>query len=1071
MAELTLSDGQRSLELIGTGSTGIWLKQDGLNLPVVGKEMTYAESADSEGRRRIRSKPQNAEGSFAVFISASTDAVFWDWADNLQELVESAHENKGTITYTPPGGEQVTYDLESIQVTGMPQSGVMLNNRIVEVEVSFECLPYGRLAKRTVNLSDPYETEVTALSPSIFLPLAGSAPLTDLSGNARNGTAAGGVTAGGFTPGPLTVGDTGATDFDGTDDRITTTYATRRNFCTNPVASVNTTGWGPGANGFDTFARVTSLPTSSGLPDASITTGFNFIGSTAGDRQDMTATGLTVGVVYTMSYYVHLTSLSASDVSLAAATSGGTSATATVGGSFTRKSLTFTATATSEIIRVFQSGAGACNGHFTAVMLEAASSAGTYFPTTAQLASGEAGWLGTAHASASDIGCFANGTTRTLMGWAYRDVSTASHELMSGDSAFAGNAFPNLELVTGTQNVRFRPQNSGSLATWTSAWPGNAQWVHWALVYNETTDAMSLYVNGSLVSTQTVAGSYAASPGNLIIGRASASAVDSFNGKQAWVSVHQRALTATEISDAYDAGKAQATLVGPIDSFEVPDIPGQVPALGELTLTDTSSQARNHIEVGVQHRYIPASAEPIQRDAVTQITALAGTSNTRAGSLATNILRAGISTTPVAVCVADGEPHSGKWKIRARLWPSAVDTKVRLAWRAGSAPFTREKWVTIAGEDAWYEVDLGTVDIPELAPTHTADFRIEAKAATGLPTLDVDVMYFEPADNYTRLRGDSTQDIATASIIAADDFDAHAAGNLAGKTPDLGTGNWSGAGDADDFGTIYGGAFRSALSDSAGIQNGRFELCGTGVAAAVSVSVDVLFPAVSTSAVRAGGALLRYVDTDNFLIARLTGKTNPTSVVLTKRVAGTDTQIGSAAFVGSGGAYYSLTVTADAAGNVSVYAGPQGGVQSLYITVTADANLATAGALDDGRVGLWDHYTSATDTGARLYDNFVATSTASGAVISNPAMNSAQSVILAHNTALTENAAGTGQGKSPIREGQYLKLPPETRNGNRNRITVKARRLDVDEGFADSGTADTMTATLQVTPRVHLTSG
>jgi hypothetical protein len=526
----------------------------------------------------------------------------------------------------------------------------------------------------------------------------------------------------------------------------------------------------------------------------------------------------------------------------------------------------------------------------------------------------------------------------------------------------------------------------------------------------------------------------------------------------------------TLIDSAGNSGES-VTLSGPIDWFEVQSIPGHVPALGELTLTDTSSQARNHIEVGVQHRYIPASAEPIQRNAVTQITALAGTSNTRAGSLATNILRAGISTTPVAVCVADGEPHSGKWKIRARLWPSAVDTKVRLAWRAGSAPFTREKWVTIAGEDAWYEVDLGTVDIPELTPTHTADFRIEAKAATGLPTLDVDVMYFEPADNYTRLRGDSTQDIATASIIAADDFDAHAAGNLAGKTPDLGTGNWSGAGDADDFGTIYGGAFRSALSDSAGIQNGRFELCGTGVAAAVSVSVDVLFPAVSTSAVRAGGALLRYVDTDNFLIARLTGKTNPTSVVLTKRVAGTDTQIGSAAFVGSGGAYYSLTVTADAAGNVSVYAGPQGGVQSLYITVTADANLATAGALDDGRVGLWDHYTSATDTGGRLYDNFVATSTASGAVISNPAMNSAQSVILAHNTALTENAAGTGQGKSPIREGQYLKLPPETRNGNRNRITVKARRLDVDEGFADSGTADTMTATLQVTPRVHLTSG
>jgi hypothetical protein len=1053
MAELTLSDGQRTLELIGTGPNGIWLKQDGLNLPVVGKELTYAESADSEGRRRIRSKPQNAEGSFSVFIGPSdnlitnasfeidttgwgatgagvtlassstrastgasslyvtTDgtavdrgfqsdaititpgcvytgsisvfggagvnytlqvaeyevdgttlvgstsvayvgtgnwdrisatrttttgvrirlrftkdtitagtfyaddakletvagqgaytstvasALFWDAVDNLQGMVESAHENKGTITYTPPGGEQVTYDLQSIQVTGMPQSGVMLLNRIVEVEVSFECLPYGRLEARRLNLQSSYADSLVGTGRAILLPLCGSSPLTDLSGNSRNGTAVS-FTPGTFTPGPLTVDDEGASDFGGTNDYITTTY--------NP---------------------------------------------------------------------------------------------------------------------------------------------------------------------------FTNGTTRTFMGWAYRDSSATADTLFGGSVANPAV----LALSAGSQNVTFKPQNA-TTTTWAAAWPGNTQWVHWALVFNESTDAVTLYINGALVSATTNVQAYNATPGNFQIGSYNTT-TDPFDGKMAWVSVHTAALTAAQIGDAYDAGKAQATLVGPIDSFQVPDIPGQVPALGELTLTETSVQARNHIEVGVQHNYVAASAEPIQRDAMTQITALAGASSTRAGSLATNTILAGITTTPVAVCVADNEPHSGRWKIRARLWPSAVGTKVRLAWRAGSAPFVREKWITIPGEDAWFEVDLGTVNIPELTPTHTADFRIEARAASGIPTLDVDVMYFEPADNYTRLRGDTSQDVATAAVVAADDFNAQTSGALAGKTPVISTGNWSGAGDADDFGLAFVSAgprqeaTRQAVSDAAtGVHTGRLELCGTGVVAACTVSLDLTMQSAASTRTRRMGVILRYVDINNFLVGyveqQVIGGAWVAYAVLTKRVASVNTEL-SRVLVDASGVpsllYSALSVSADASGNANVYVGLNGAEPTLRISVT-DAVLATAAALDDGRVGMWDWNTDAI-VETRLFNNFVAVSNAAGATVANPAMNSAQSVILAHNTALTENAAGTGQGKTPIREGQYLTLPPETRSGNSSRITVKARRVDVDSGFADSGTADTMTATLSVTPRVHLTSG
>jgi len=39
----------------------------------------------------------------------------------------------------------------------------------------------------------------------------------------------------------------------------------------------------------------------------------------------------------------------------------------------------------------------------------------------------------------------------------------------------------------------------------------------------------------------------------------------------------------------------------------------------------------------------------------------------------------------------------------------------------------------------------------------------------------------------------------------------------------------------------------------------------------------------------------------------------------------------------------------------------------------------------------------------------------------------------------------------------------------KSRVVVRARRDDNDLGLADSGVSDTMTASLTVTPRVHLT--
>lgn len=147
-SSLLLSDGDRTLELVSsTLGTGLWLVD--FKPPLVAKENTWIDSPDSEGRRRGRSKPTNPEGSGKVGIGHTVSSTFLDWADNFQELVESVHQNRGSIRYTPlTGATAMTFEIESIELTDFPQN--LMNLKVCEVEFKFECKPYGKLAEETV---------------------------------------------------------------------------------------------------------------------------------------------------------------------------------------------------------------------------------------------------------------------------------------------------------------------------------------------------------------------------------------------------------------------------------------------------------------------------------------------------------------------------------------------------------------------------------------------------------------------------------------------------------------------------------------------------------------------------------------------------------------------------------------------------------------------------------------------------------------------------------------------------------------------------------------------------------
>jgi hypothetical protein len=522
-------------------------------------------------------------GRRPVTISGLLDPNAFGAERNLEvtRLLQATNAMRGdaVLTWTPTGGVPVRLPLRRQQpprITGSRVKAFQLSMIAADARIlaatagAWSALPtVAPTGFRAQSELATYRAALLASYPQLALPLGASAGLTDASGQGLDGTAVGGPTVGGATgPGFLRDSNT-ATDFDGTDDRVTTTYATRRNIVPNPSFEVNSTGWTFSA---PSWTSVFQTRATNSAPYAGSDGGFDLL--MAGTK-DATATeryldaltgilpGVAVGEVWTGSVranitdppasgggcYVYLAWFTAADAFISFSFGTGTLAAGA-------QTLTVTGTAPATaakvqlVIRMASTTASdTVSGRFDAALLERAASAGSYFPTVAQLAALDANWTGTAHQSVSELGCFANGSQRTFMGWASRDTSASADTLFGGSTATA----PVLQLAAGSQNVIFKPQN-GTAITWTAAWPGNAVWTHWALVFNEAGDTASLYINGALVSAQATTPAYQW-PGTFQVGSYNG-ATDPFDGKMAWPSIHKWSLTAAEIRQLYEVGRA-----------------------------------------------------------------------------------------------------------------------------------------------------------------------------------------------------------------------------------------------------------------------------------------------------------------------------------------------------------------------------------------------------------------------------------------------------------------------------------------------------------------------------------
>lgn len=260
---------------------------------------------------------------------------------------------------------------------------------------------------------------------------------------------------------------------------------------------MDTTGW-TAAVGGSVLTRNTSPPASGvGLPSG-VTESFNLVTTANGGRASVSI-AVTNGVTYRYSLYVRLNSLSATELRIALFNASPAlkahTAFSTVGGNFQRIDVSFTADATETwTFRVLQQGTGAMNVDFSAVLIEESASLGSYFDGSHT----NAGWLGTAHASQSDLGVLGNGKTVTFGGIAKRVNQSAVHTLLGGDVATNPTQ---VKLASGSGNLLVLI--GGTTYTFTSAWPNDALPHIWELVFREAADTLDLRIDGTLIEAKT----------------------------------------------------------------------------------------------------------------------------------------------------------------------------------------------------------------------------------------------------------------------------------------------------------------------------------------------------------------------------------------------------------------------------------------------------------------------------------------------------------------------------------------------------------------------------------------
>lgn len=408
-------------------------------------------------------------------------------------------------------------------------------------------------------------------------------------------------------------------------------------------------------------------------------------------------------------------------------------------------------------------------------------------------------------------------------------------------------------------------------------------------------------------------------------------------------------------------------------------------------------------------------------------TGFGGTQNTRTGAYdpnasGNNVVRATMYAEPSAILGTAAQIHQGRFRVKARVYATVADTRLRLAWQNEDGPLGRGDWVIPPTINAFAMVDLGVIG-PEASGLGTAGWtgRIEAYNAAG-GTLDVDFIALIPADYGTGRMGVNVAAGPTA-LVARDEFTGTTAGGaLNGRVPALGAA-WTTSGVATDFtfrdadATWNSEAVQRATAADAGFRYGVF-----GAVAAGQTAQAKLAYTAGVGGQSLGAVIARWVDANNHLRLRLKWTNNtitdPQNLHLEKVVAGTPVTLASGfVVIGVAPDYVQLALTVYPSGRVVAVAYSTWPNYTVTLEAT-HADLATGGALDDGLVGIAD---DAGEASTRIFDDVSGFTLADEPIL----IYAGRDLQVTDERALRANSTGTKYGIPPAGyTGAFPKPPP-----------------------------------------------
>lgn len=563
-----------------------------------------------------------------------------------------------------------------------------------------------------------------------------------------------------------------------------------------------------------------------------------------------------------------------------------------------------------------------------------------------------------------------------------------------------------------------------------------------------------------------------------------------------------------------------------IASMEVASVPGDVPALGRLVITDTGTQDRGHVEIGGdRYGYNSASPSDLDLTASADLTALAGT-------LSGSYIGLTVGTSAIGVCEARSMPHTGPHNVRAVVerTDATATIRVRAAVQTVDGQWTYTSWRTMPTSIGTYDLLLGDVTFPVVERgNQLSTLRIEAVASTAavvrvyrINPIPTEVVYAVARQKVggapSSFDGFDTFDQSAGALVGG--FTTNGVSAATNASPIVVTSNSHGLSNGD---TVYienvgGNTAANDIQTVAGVTTNTFQLSGTtgngtytsgGTIAKQGKAPNIGGRWYGMGAVGSAGAASFQVETTGHTAQRTTvsdtagNRSNGSFAFLGAAVAATVVQatvkftaLPTGSFYGLLARYVDtsnfLTLTINATSNLTLiktvagtpslvgnsygYFGALNFVHKLRLEVDANGTfraywqdvLIFSGTDSDLATG------GPLASGKRGLFDYHPTATATtrnyddfqapAAPTVNYPLHSGRSCEIAHDHAIREASTGTNWAPMARYRGRRLFIPPAGPAGLKTRLVLKDRRTDVDGGVADS--ADTArSATLYVTPR------